>query len=379
MQFRHFILTFLTLSFLAGQSAVDLKTQSKNVDFSGAVSTRPWRMGTSLPATCADGEAFFQSNAPAGQNVSICAGGQWRAYTGTLPPQSPSPGLYLRTDGANVAWSNVITGGSGLFDCASIPGVCDIMTALVPQKALENIWTGANDFSASPFLKATRGDGDPSSGCSQPVDVGKIYVRGNGTPDNNLWICENNSGLPRWRRPQDGAAAGLSLTDAGHYWLSQQPASDDQAPVFVPRQPVCFEFTNQWPNTRLSKAWAMLGTADTSGFAAAALYNSTGALVSSSSTISTDNTGPRSFNFSPALTLTQASYSICVASTSATARFHTAGISSSAMMILRGLTVPRVFHATNSVTGTNPLVWPAVLGSRSTAPSPSIVAVLGEP
>lgn len=57
---------------LMGQTQVDLKTQSKNVDFSNAVSTKPAKAGTVLPAVCASGEVFFLSNAPAGQNLYGC-------------------------------------------------------------------------------------------------------------------------------------------------------------------------------------------------------------------------------------------------------------------------------------------------------------------
>jgi hypothetical protein len=56
-----------------GQTAVDLRTQSKNVDFSGAVSTKPFQTGTSIPASCATGQMFFLTTAPAGSNLYGCA------------------------------------------------------------------------------------------------------------------------------------------------------------------------------------------------------------------------------------------------------------------------------------------------------------------
>src|SRR5579871_3968564 len=54
------------------QTSVDLRTQSKSVDFSSAPLTKPARVGSSLPATCSAGEAFFNSSAPAGFNLNIC-------------------------------------------------------------------------------------------------------------------------------------------------------------------------------------------------------------------------------------------------------------------------------------------------------------------
>ena len=54
------------------QTQVDLRTQSKDVDFANAASTRPVKTGVSLPLTCGVGELFFVSNAPAGSNLYAC-------------------------------------------------------------------------------------------------------------------------------------------------------------------------------------------------------------------------------------------------------------------------------------------------------------------
>jgi hypothetical protein len=55
-----------------GQTLVDLRTQSKSVDFSGATSTKPMQTGSSLPAACVVGQFFFLTTAPAGSNVYAC-------------------------------------------------------------------------------------------------------------------------------------------------------------------------------------------------------------------------------------------------------------------------------------------------------------------
>ena len=60
------------IAFADGQTQVDLATQSKNVDFSGAISTKPAKAGTAIPPSCTVGEAFFKTNAPAGQNLYGC-------------------------------------------------------------------------------------------------------------------------------------------------------------------------------------------------------------------------------------------------------------------------------------------------------------------
>jgi hypothetical protein len=61
------------ISSMHGQNLVDLRTQTKNVDFSGAASTIPAKSGTTLPATCNAGEMFFNANNTPGQNLYTCA------------------------------------------------------------------------------------------------------------------------------------------------------------------------------------------------------------------------------------------------------------------------------------------------------------------
>lgn len=61
-------------AWMHGQTAVDLRMQSRNVDFGNAPSTRPFSTGTVLPASCAVGNMFYLTNAPAGQNMYGCTG-----------------------------------------------------------------------------------------------------------------------------------------------------------------------------------------------------------------------------------------------------------------------------------------------------------------
>jgi len=57
---------------VAAQTAVDLKTQTKNVDFTAAPTTKPVKAGTALPATCTSSELFFKTNAVPGGNLYLC-------------------------------------------------------------------------------------------------------------------------------------------------------------------------------------------------------------------------------------------------------------------------------------------------------------------
>ena len=55
-----------------GQTQVDLRTQSKAVDFTAAAATSPIKAGIAFPATCTLGQLFFLSNGPAGSNLYAC-------------------------------------------------------------------------------------------------------------------------------------------------------------------------------------------------------------------------------------------------------------------------------------------------------------------
>jgi hypothetical protein len=71
---------------LYGQTQVDLPTQSKRVDFSGANATKPFKSGTVLPPACSVGEMFFKLDAPAGANLYACTS------LNTWTPQTVSGG-----------------------------------------------------------------------------------------------------------------------------------------------------------------------------------------------------------------------------------------------------------------------------------------------
>jgi hypothetical protein len=82
MTIFHFIsygtLLLLTAGCAGGQTLVSLRTQSKDVDFSWAASTKPFQIGTVLPGTCSLGQMFFKSDATAGQNIYGCvAANMW--------------------------------------------------------------------------------------------------------------------------------------------------------------------------------------------------------------------------------------------------------------------------------------------------------------
>lgn len=66
------LLSALAASTATAQTAIDLRTQAKSVDFSAASMTKPMKTGTVLPSTCSTGDMFFKSDAPAGSNIYGC-------------------------------------------------------------------------------------------------------------------------------------------------------------------------------------------------------------------------------------------------------------------------------------------------------------------
>jgi len=94
------------------QTQIDLRSQSKTVDFSSALSTKYSRTGTTLSPVCSVGETFFKINAPAGQNLYGCtAVNAWTVLAGSSSStnatqlQSRSVASTAPTDGQGVIWN----------------------------------------------------------------------------------------------------------------------------------------------------------------------------------------------------------------------------------------------------------------------------------
>lgn len=148
------VLFFLLYCAMFGQTRVSLSRQGQQIDFTGFPATKPFKMGTAIPSTCGLGEVFFNSAAQPGQNVSVCAPqNQWNvigasssgATSSGLPAQTGSPGVLL-TNGNVASWGSLPTGGTGALDCVTSPGVCDLVTSVVPFKTSANTMTGVNKF-----------------------------------------------------------------------------------------------------------------------------------------------------------------------------------------------------------------------------------------
>ena len=67
----NFSVGLLLVAPVVAQTQVDLRTQSRNVDFSAAASTRPFKTGSDLPTSCSMGDLFFRSSVAAGEGDSF--------------------------------------------------------------------------------------------------------------------------------------------------------------------------------------------------------------------------------------------------------------------------------------------------------------------
>ena len=87
------------------QTSVDLRTQSKSVDFSAAGSTKPMQTGTSLPVACAVGQFFFLLSAPAGSNVYACNPvNTWTVEGNGLSVTAGTANEVLSSNGSAIQW-----------------------------------------------------------------------------------------------------------------------------------------------------------------------------------------------------------------------------------------------------------------------------------
>jgi len=188
-----------------GQTSIDLRTQSKSVDFSAASSSRPWKTGTALPAQCSVGDSFFKTDAPAGQNLYACTvTNVWTLLSGSgggggagLPPMAGNANRLLSNNGTSADWRGV---GVGLSVNATS---LTIDTVTVPQKDTTNSWTQANTFQA---LLSASGAGAvvdfAGAAATRPIQAGlssmtpgsciatqEMYIKTDAPAGQQLFLC----------------------------------------------------------------------------------------------------------------------------------------------------------------------------------------------
>ncbi len=110
------------------QTRIDLRNQSKAVDFQSSDYTKPLKTGQALPSTCASGELFFLSTAVAGQNVYGCTS----TNTWTLQSGSGSGALTIKNN-------NTTVGSRGVLNMAPGMGVVNAITDTGTQITIQQM------------------------------------------------------------------------------------------------------------------------------------------------------------------------------------------------------------------------------------------------
>jgi hypothetical protein len=172
----HLIGMTIAAGLVSGQTQVDLRTQTKDVDFSTSASTRPVKTGSALPSVCSVGDLFFSITARAGANLLLCAAANaWTPSGEAIPSNTLSnlPSTCAVGALSYVTDASSVTGGWPLYVCSSAniwtqaevtadgsgyltvtcaaPSNCLVgpNTAVAASLPGLNVWTGANDFSGA--------------------------------------------------------------------------------------------------------------------------------------------------------------------------------------------------------------------------------------
>jgi hypothetical protein len=131
MRFRPLLTLLAAASALFGQTAVDLRRQARNVDFSQATSTKPFRVGTGLPNSCAQGEGYLRLDAAAGRNIYICASNNSWAPQGAALDGEYSFGLIAGTAAIGQGGTGASTASGALANLGAAPtGHTHVLTDL---------------------------------------------------------------------------------------------------------------------------------------------------------------------------------------------------------------------------------------------------------
>jgi hypothetical protein len=134
-------------SLVRGQTMIDLKTQTKSVDFTGAAYTKPFKSGSALPAICGTGEAFLNTGAPAGKNFYTCTSANtWTIQSGSsLPSPTGNANAVLSNDGTNINWQTIGGDVSGPIPAMHVKAIQGLaVAATTPSDGQVLRWNNSN-------------------------------------------------------------------------------------------------------------------------------------------------------------------------------------------------------------------------------------------
>ncbi len=189
MLFRCVVLAGLVACGTQAQTLVDLRTQSKSVDFTAASTTKPMKTGPILPAACGLGEAFFDTNAPAGSNFYLCTSqNSWTLQTGTPGPAGA----------AGPAGPNGPAGANGANGANGALAVIQNAGTNLPVESILNFTGGGCTDNPSNSRTDCSGAGISGlnidvNGAAQGAQATLNFISGTGI----IQVCANNSGANR--------------------------------------------------------------------------------------------------------------------------------------------------------------------------------------
>jgi hypothetical protein len=197
----------VTLGGLWAQTQLDLRTQSKDVDFTSAIATRPVKTGSVLPGACTVGDLFLNLGALPGQNLFAClsanvwtpqsSGGgtggtfatQPEAEAGTSAAAYMSP---LRTAQAIVAQSPLPAQSGQYYKAASTSGT--LIT-----------WRRGNNPGDGRFTKTVIFNGSTVSPALNPNGLLVDAACSIGSPSSSGVAAADSSKYPVYRTASSGS------------------------------------------------------------------------------------------------------------------------------------------------------------------------------
>ena len=203
---------------LAGQTRIDLHSQSKNVDFANALSARPVPVSATLPPTCQVGEMWFNTSAMPGQNLYVCAAtNMWTTLT---PGDAVASGSVTLSAGRSM-YVTCLPGGTGTTCTLAV----DTRQLAAPDA--NNNFSGISSFPAS--AQQIVNAGSPivcdatrvSVASASPVTLTATPVIADSVRDGQICILQNTGAhgivLP------SGSASNLRLASASHKLKPGEP------------------------------------------------------------------------------------------------------------------------------------------------------------
>lgn len=209
---RAIVMAGLVMALANAQTLVDLRTQSKSVNFTAQNSTSPFQSGTSLPASCAVGQAYFETTAAAGLNLYGCtATNSWTLLSAGIllgdVTGTPSASTVTQIQGRAVASTAPGSGQALAWNSTSskwtpqtlVGQIQNAGTALATEPSLNFSGGGCTDDPANNRTDCSGTGGGSSgvtvdlNGATQGTQATLNFISGTGI----LQSCVNNTGSSR--------------------------------------------------------------------------------------------------------------------------------------------------------------------------------------